>query len=205
MAIPQIITQQKKLSPMQLSKLVSMASAAPFSLDPLEVDEPLWGGFWQFDVLSPGYILPAAELALLRATRLDQSWPADTSLTQFLADLHAAIAHPQAGIWTTVLANQPCAVFVSPSNIQTYDATVVWYCAPTERLHAGYRVAFAPLYFKGMIEQRAPDFAGRQNKATPSPLDWLAVVVEQHHPNTANTLTAQLDMAILRHRLTGNS
>ncbi len=32
----------------------------------LEVDETLWGGFWQGDVLAPGYCLPAVELSYLR-------------------------------------------------------------------------------------------------------------------------------------------
>ena len=208
MAIPQTITQQKKLTPAQLSKLVSLASAAPFSLDPLEVDEPLWGGFWQFDVLSPGYILPAVELALLRATRLDQSWPADTTPIQYLADLHTAIAHPQTGIWTTVLANQPCAVFAAapphPSAFYLHSL-VIWYCASTECLHAGYGVVFDPLHFKGMVVQRVPGFAGRQNKAMLPLSDWLAVAVEQHLTSKTNTLAAQLDTAILRRRLVTNS
>ncbi len=204
MALSQLIAQQKKLTPAQLGKLVSQASSAPFSTDPLTVDEPLWGSFWQFDVLAPGSTLPADELALLRATRLDQSWPADTNLTQFLVDLHNAIAHPQASIWTTIVANHPCAIFTAPAShppSAILHTLVVWFCATTKCLHAGYYTPFDPRQYVGMILQRSPDFAGRQNKAASPPPNWLVEVVPQHTANKNTSLAAQLDTAILQHRL----
>ncbi|GAB4422991.1 MAG: hypothetical protein Fur0044_21030 [Anaerolineae bacterium] len=165
-----LILQSKKASPEQLALLIDRASVASFAGDLLEADETLWGSFWQGDVIAPGYLLPAAELALLRATRLDGTWPEGASLPDFLADLRQAIRHPQAGVWTLRTAGEPCVVFAAPLNVQysifnvqrsTFNvATVVWYCATTDQLHAGYRAPLDRLHFAGAVEQRplaAPD------------------------------------------------
>ena len=167
--VSQLIIRSKKATPQQLAQLVDQARVAPFADDLLEVDEPLWGGFWQGDVIAPGYRLPAAELALLRAMRLDTTWPEGTSVAQFLADLHWATSQPQAGVWTLAVAGEPCVVFAAPFNVARSMlnvkplATVVWYCATTERLHAGYRAAIDSLSFVGAVEQRPPNFIGARH------------------------------------------
>ena len=109
--IAQLVTQQKRAAPAELVDIANYVAAAPFATDLLEADEPLWGSFWQFDVIAPGYTLPAIELALLRATRLDGHWPEDTTADQFLADLRQAILHPQAGIWTLPVSGEPFIIF----------------------------------------------------------------------------------------------
>jgi hypothetical protein len=106
-------------------------AAAPFSTALLEADEALWGGFWHFDVIAPGYLLPAVELNLLRAIRLDQSWPPETTPAQFLADLRQAILDPQAGLWRLSLAGTSCFVAATPGPPAGQELiTVVWYCQP---------------------------------------------------------------------------
>ena len=111
--VNQLIARSKKATAPQLARLAAQAGAAPFAADLLEVDEPLWGGFWQGDVIAPGYRLPAVELALLRAMRLDATWPEGTGVAQFLADLRQAISDPQAGVWLLAVAGEPCVVFAS--------------------------------------------------------------------------------------------
>jgi hypothetical protein len=210
--INQLIIQSKKASPEQLALLIDRASIAPFAEDLLEADESLWGSFWQGDVIAPGYLLPAAELALLRATRLDRTWPEGTSLPDFLADLQQAIRHPQAGVWTLQAAGEPCVIFASVSGQRSVVggrpmATVVWYCATTDQLHAGYRAPPDRLHFAGAVEQH-PLAAPGTRRAKSS----YGVVAEGSSANDQDAEThllkdfaARLDREILRLRSGWNS
>lgn len=201
--VSELITRQIKAAPAQLAELAGQVVIAPFASDLLEVDEPLWGSFWQGDVIAPGYSLPAVELALLRATRLDHTWPEETSVAQFLADLRQAISHPQAGIWTLTLAGEPWVVFAA--KISQGLITVVWYCATTERLHAGYRTAAKVLQLAGAAEQRAPEWIYQQSTEIELVLDWLQRVVEQVDETGARSMAARFDAEILQMRLMGSS
>ena len=156
--VPQLVFQSTQANRDQLAQIVEAAATAPFATDLLEVNEPLWGSFWHGDVMAPGYRLPAIELALLRATRLDQNWPEETETAQFLADLQQAICQPQTGIWTILIANEPCVVFGGQVSEAENLATVVWYCATTGRLHAGYRLPSNLHYLEKASEQRKPEF-----------------------------------------------
>ncbi|MCQ3971896.1 MAG: hypothetical protein DPW09_00455 [Anaerolineae bacterium] len=205
-----MILQSKKASPEQLALLIDRASVASFAGDLLEADETLWGSFWQGDVIAPGYLLPAAELALLRATRLDGTWPEGASLPDFLADLRQAIRHPQAGVWTLRTAGEPCVVFAAPLNVQysifnvqrsTFNvATVVWYCATTDQLHAGYRAPLDRLHFAGAVEQRPPELPSATHPEPIEPFTWLKQAAEQAKTAAERSLAARLDAAILRLR-----
>lgn len=183
-----------KLLPTELDKLLAGAADARFAPDTIAADEPLWGGFWQFDVIAPGYRLPALELALLRAVRLDQNWP-DPNITPagFLAELRAAVAHPQAGVWTVRLANVPCVVFAAPANLT--EVIVVWYSPGPGWLHAGYRVPPLAGHFAGLTPQRLPGFSLLAGPTVPP--GWLAKSVAERQ---ASTPAARLDKAILRWR-----
>ncbi len=179
---------------LSVPELTRQAAAAPFTPELMAVDAALWGSFWQFDVLAPGSRLPAPEVALLRAVRLDQTWPQTTTPAQFLADLRAAVIHPQAGVWTISLGRTPCAVFAAPDLM---GLTVVWYSHATGCLHAGYRIAPAAGHFAGLTQQRAPGFQLPVQAVRPP--GWLAKSAAQR---PANSAAARLDAAILRWRLT---
>lgn len=169
---------------------------APFTPELLPVDEPLWGTFWQFDVLGPGTSLPGLELALLRAVRLDGGWLDDTSPEQFLADLHAAAGHPRAGAWAVSLAGTRLDVLAAPGSTAKF-CTVVWFCCATGCLHAGYRIPPMAAHFAGMTVRRPPAFP---LDAPPSaPADWL----REAPPDTEKPASpaARLDAAILQWRL----
>ena len=218
--IAQLVTQQKHATPAELVDIANHIAVAPFSSDLLEVDEPLWGSFWQFDVIAPGYTLPAIELNLLRAIRLDKNWPEETTTDQFLADLRQAIPHPKAGIWTLSIAGEPFIVFAAPiepdksrksqiaqsgglHRVNRKSITVVWYCASTGQLHAGYRVATEGLHFAGAIIQRQPEFTHQQLMSEDDAPDWLASAVQQVGINEESSLAARIDAGILRIRLDG--
>ncbi len=91
---------------------IRACSPAPFSPHALQADPALWGTFWQGDVIAPGYTLPALELAFLRATRLEQTFAAD-SPSQFLDSLQQMLARPPHGLWAARLhaGRAVCAVF----------------------------------------------------------------------------------------------
>jgi hypothetical protein len=205
--VNQLITHSKKATSPQLARLVAQAGAAPFAADLLEVDEALWGGFWQGDVIAPGYRLPAVELALLRAMRLEATWPEGTEVAQFLADLRQAISDPQAGVWALAVAGEPCVVFASTSSQKSvassqrsevggqFWATVAWYCATTERLHAGYRAPAVSLNFMGAVEQR-PLLASSASQVESAQLNWLKQSLGQDKIDD-QALAARLDAEIL--------
>lgn len=181
--------------PKQLAQIIEAALAAPFASDLLEVDGPLWGGFWHFDVISPGYRLPAVELALLRAIRLDGHWPEGTTVAQFRADLRQAIAQPQAGIWTLNVAHEPCVVFAAQSIPPLI--TVVWYCITSGHLHAGYRTTHVSLPTVGVVIQREPGFTLQTNQPLVNESSWLAQITTQTVELEKQSFAARLDAEIL--------
>lgn len=215
--IRQLAKDKRRATAEQVTRLGAQVAAAPFTTGLLEVDEPLWGGFWHGDVIAPGYRLPAVELALLRAVRLDGHWLEGTSVEQFVADLQQAAQDPHAGMWTLSLAGEPCVIFAAPTaesmppNVKLANGkskvegrkviTVVCYCGTTGRLHAGYRTSARGLHLAEAVKQRSlgvvtpPD----DNSTSAAP-DWIEQVVEQDHSD-ANHVAARLDAAILRMRI----
>jgi hypothetical protein len=211
--IKQLVSQKIRATAEALNQIVAHIAGAPFATDPLEVDEPLWGSFWQGDVIAPGYTLPAVELALLRAIRLDQTWPETTSVEQYLTDLRRIILHPQAGIWTLTITGQPCIIFAATDQEQPPNPkskiknlkpkiplTVVWYCATTGRLHAGYRTTRGRLRFDEAVEQRASKFGDPRSNEAEESWDWLERIVEQMDIKPASSFATRLDAEILRWR-----
>lgn len=202
--LKQWLAGRAKIRPQEMTQMVQQVAPASFTGDLLEADEPLWGGFWQGDVISPGYRLPAVELALLRATRLDGTWPETTSIADFLAGLQQVVEDPEAGIWALAAAGQPCLVFAraespAPGAVQPL-LTVVWYCAGTGRFHAGYRTRPGLFKLRRAVELRPPAFdpesrAGEVNR----PPDWLAQAVSARTVDAGN-LAARLDLEILATR-----
>lgn len=209
--IADLVAKQKQATPPQLAQIIGGVAAAPFAGDTLEVDEPLWGSFWQFDVIAPGYRLPAVELALLRAVRLDGYWPEETTVEQYLTDLRQIIADPQAGVWTLNAVQQPCVIIAGESGqaSSTTDRllTVVWYCASTGCLHAGYRVPVGSFRLPDAVEQRAMKRLSRpdihREKATKPP-KWVqesvGARIESADYEESVSLASQLDTKILRIR-----
>ena len=230
--IGQMVRDRIVPGPDQIDRIVDHVARAPFAMDRLEADEALWGSFWQFDVISPGYELPAAELALLRGVRLDDHWPQTTGLAEFLFDLRQTIRSSRAGVWTLPLAEAPCLIIAAPeqppekpvtrlagqpANLRlgpgqpsplTRLMTVVWYCALTGQLHAGYRAATTSFPYGGMLKHRpAKPFrvkVGKEPMRT-EVADWLLSAVEQkeiqENVKENNSLAVRLDLEILRLRI----
>jgi hypothetical protein len=207
--IRRLAMQRTKPTAKQLQEIAHYVASVPFVRSILQVDEPLWGGFWQGDVISPGYSLPAVELALLRAIRLDGIWPESAGVEQFLADLRQAIQHSRAGVWALMTAGEPCLVFAAPTvtdhkapNVQCQSlVTVAWYCATTRQLHAGYRADGARLQVGGAIELRPLTILRQPALPEVGEPNWIVQAINQHRTEEKKDLAARLDMAILRKRL----
>ncbi len=172
-------------------------TAAEFTDALLEVEAALWGSFWQFDVIAPGSQLPAVELALLRAMRLDRNWPEGTTVEQFLADVRRALRQHQVGVWTLNVAGEPIVVVAGRKDAATL--TVVWYCATTGRLHAAYRTETAGISTPpGCVEQSPLPSPVKARLIEPtSEQRWLAEVIEERQDASPRELAARLDVAIL--------
>lgn len=171
-----------------LDGLARAAITAPFCPDLLEVCPPLWGSFWQGDVVSPGYTLPAIELAFLRAVRLDETWPGESSLSQFLSDLKAVVNHPQADVWTGLEGGYDWVVFVR-NDAHSPFLTVVWYCPTTNYLHAGYHTTLDRLNLGSLMVHRKRDsnIIGQRRSGSSA---WLgeAAQFQPSHSSLAQTL-----------------
>lgn len=114
-----------------------------FSTAPLEADSLLWGSFWQGDVISPGYTLPALELAFLRETCLAQT----TTLANpqaYLAHLRQILVHPRQKRWVTPWAETTLdCVFSSGWTIWLENETVVGGYGSPPVQKPGYRLMAA--------------------------------------------------------------
>ena len=116
---------------------------------------------------------------------------------------------PQAGLWTLAVAGEPSIIFAAPatnrkSKIQNPKSmTVVWYCASTGRLHAGYRTSPGELLWQmgGAVKHRGLEANLRLKlpvkEKGPS---WLVQVADQNGLNEPQSLAARLDLAILQIR-----
>ncbi len=67
-----------------------LLTALNFTPVSLKVDTALWGSFWHGDVISPGYTLPALEVAFLRETKITQTITLPTP-ADYLAALRNAL------------------------------------------------------------------------------------------------------------------
>lgn len=65
---------------------------------------------------SPGK-LPSAQLQLFKRIYYDGQWPLNTTVSQFEADLHKAVQHPEVQLWTYQWFGENFAGFLAPSHI----------------------------------------------------------------------------------------
>ncbi|RME75078.1 MAG: hypothetical protein D6784_08650, partial [Chloroflexi bacterium] len=122
-------------------------------------------------------------------------WPAQTRLEDYLADLRAALASTRSGVWVVEAAAAACLVTAAPGPGST--ATVVWFCASTGCLHAGYRGQ--PLLTASRRAVTLRPYPTRPKTASPPP-GWIHRTL--NHPLPANaSFAARLDREILRRRL----
>ncbi|MEM7033043.1 MAG: hypothetical protein AAF629_26060 [Chloroflexota bacterium] len=94
--------QPSQFTPTAWQTFIDRLKPVPFFSATLEVDEALWGSFWQGDVISAGYVVPALELTYLRTASLDETPLGDTPLA-LLHILNEAVAQFPVGAWHTTI------------------------------------------------------------------------------------------------------
>ena len=58
------------------------------------------------------------EWHLLKRIYDEQQWPIGTIVLQYVDDLHRAVQHPDAGVWTYRYYGRPYAGFLAPSHVR---------------------------------------------------------------------------------------
>ena len=66
----------------------------------------------------PSDKLPSVQLHLLKWIHVDGQWPPETTVAQFTADLHQAVAHPDVQVWTYRWFGESFAGCLAPSHVQ---------------------------------------------------------------------------------------
>ena len=168
-----------------------------FSPITLEVDTALWGSFWQGDVISAGYTLPALELAFLRENRLARTTDAATP-DEYFAQLQNSLALKPIGEWKTSLARHAVRCIAVPESSQW---RIIWRDDDTIFANYGSPPITTPGYHLQSVQ--SPIIG----KPTPPPehLQSFAQQIYETFPQWADDwqsfpLAARIDRLIQAHR-----
>lgn len=149
MTIPELIQELVGLPRRALSEEVDntirWAADLPFSDRPVRPDPLLIGHSYRGVEITPATRLPSVEAHLLKRIYVEEQWPPETTATQYVADLHQAIRHPEAHIWTYRLFNLPFVGFLAPSHVRNVpkpEPFIYVACnAPDGRITTGYQAS----------------------------------------------------------------
>jgi hypothetical protein len=115
--ILELIATARQATPDEVEAITAHAAQAPFATYLSHVPTRVREGLIQHGVSCPARA-PSIEWHLLERVCLDQQWPPGTTATQYVHDLHQAVVHPEAEVWTYRYFDQPYAGFISPSHVQ---------------------------------------------------------------------------------------
>jgi hypothetical protein len=79
--------------------------------------------------------LPSLDIHLLKRVYDEQQWPVGTTSEQYVTDLHYAVSHPNAQVWTYRYFSHPFVGFLAPSHVQGGI-----------RMETDIFVAYSPIY-----------------------------------------------------------
>jgi hypothetical protein len=116
--ILQLIETGQRASVEEVALLVAHVSQAPFASYPSHVPPLVRLGLQQAGIALPSGKVRSVEWHLLKRIYLDQQWPVGTTEAEFIADLHQAIVHARAEVWTYRYYSHPYVGFLSPSHVQ---------------------------------------------------------------------------------------
>jgi hypothetical protein len=119
--IKELIQTNHLASEVQLDQIVRHVAQRPVSIRLIKINQWLRHELRARGVQASLDRLPSAELHLLKRIYFDGQWPATTTVKQFEEDLHRAIRHPQAQVWTYRRFGEHCAGFMAPSHIQAFE------------------------------------------------------------------------------------
>ncbi|MFB0545626.1 MAG: hypothetical protein ACETWB_01830 [Anaerolineae bacterium] len=113
-----LIASNRQASDEELRRIVAHLARAPFASRPVRVTRWLREQSAQRDKILTETKLPSVEIHLLKRVYIDQQWPLGTTALTYLADLHQAVQHPEAEIWTYRYYEEPMVGVLAPSHVR---------------------------------------------------------------------------------------
>jgi hypothetical protein len=112
-----LIVAGRQASEDELQHIVAHLSCAPFASRSVRVTRWLRGQLAARGI-EVQKRMPSIEVHMLKRVYLEQQWPPDTKADTYVADLHQAVRHPEAKIWTYRYYGEPMVGVMAPSHVQ---------------------------------------------------------------------------------------
>ena len=113
-----LIAASRQASEDELQRIVTHLAQASFAPRLVRLTRWLRDQLATRGVALQGDKVSAVEAHLLKRIHLDRQWPPDATADDYLADLHRAMLHPAAQVWTYRYYGEPMIGFLSPSHMQ---------------------------------------------------------------------------------------
>lgn len=151
-----LISSNRQTTDEELQQLITHVAQAPFSSRPLKINRWLRKELEARGLHTRFEKLPSVEIHLLKRIHLDRQWPPDTTVDQFIADLHQAVQHPDVRVWTYRWLGEAFAGFLAPSHVQNAsnpEAFVfVAYSADHSIIRTGFQASSPDAIFTDVFE-----------------------------------------------------
>jgi len=98
--IIELIESGRQATDEELSQIMAHVAQAPFASQLVRVSPRLRDELVVVLGKPVARQLPSIEFHLLKRIYLEQQWPVGTTARQYVTDLHLAVRHPAAQIWT---------------------------------------------------------------------------------------------------------
>lgn len=155
--IRSLVNSRRQATAQELRQVVAHVAQAPVSSRLIKVNQWLRQELTGRGVLIPSERLPSVEIHLLKRVHFDGQWLPDTTVAQFTADLHRAVEHPEAQVWTYRWLGESFAGFLSPShvrNVPNPEAFIfVAYCADHSTIRTGFQASSPDAIFTDAFEK----------------------------------------------------
>lgn len=116
--IVELVESGRQATDGELSHIVAHVAQASFASRPVRISPRLRDELAVILGKPVDRRLPSIEFHLLKRIHLEQQWPVGTTAKQYLTDLHLAVRHPAARIWTYKYRAEPMVGFLAPSQVQ---------------------------------------------------------------------------------------
>jgi hypothetical protein len=151
-----LIDTNRQATSDELEQIITHVAQAPFSSRLLKINRWLRKELEARELQVPTQKLPSVEIHLLKRIHLEQQWSPGTTVDQFIADLHQAVQHPDAQVWTYRWLGEAFAGFLAPShvrNVPNPEAFIfVAYSADYGAIRTGYQASGPNTVFTEAVE-----------------------------------------------------
>jgi len=113
-----LIAAERQASEDELRRIRAHVAMAPFASRLVRVTRWLRERLAQRDIALTESRLPSVEVHLLKRIYVERQWPVGTTTSDYLADLHHAVQHPDVEMWTYRYYGEPMIGFLAPSHRQ---------------------------------------------------------------------------------------